>query len=68
MKDVNIDDEFGMLDVCGSYVIYNLRGKWIVYFIDVNIGKEVRKIIIFYFKSKDGENVFIKEIKIIFLD
>lgn len=39
-----------------------------VYFIDVNIGKEVRKIIIFYFKSKDGENVFIKEIKIIFLD
>ena len=68
LKDVNTDDELGTLDARGSYAVYNLRGKPTVHFIDVNIGKEVRKITISYPKSKDGQKVFIKEIQITSLD
>ena len=68
LKDVNTEDELGTLDARGSYAVYNLRGESKVHFFDVKIGKEVRKITISYPKSKDGEKVFIKEIKITSLD
>ena len=68
LKDVNTDDELGTLDARGSHAVYNLRGKSTVHFIDLKTGKEVRKITISYPKSKDGEKVFIKEIKITSLD
>jgi len=68
LKDVNTEDELGTLDARGSHAVYNLRGKSTVHFIDVRIGKEVRKITISYPKSKDGQKVFIKEIKITSLD
>ena len=68
LKDVNTEDEIGALDARGSHAVYNLRGKKTVHFIDLKLGKEVRKITISYPKSKDGKKVFIKEIKITSLD
>lgn len=69
MKGVNIEDEIGVIDVCGSFVVYNVWGINMVYFIDLKIGWELWKIIILYFKSKGfSEKVFVKEIKIIFFD
>ncbi|KAJ7375747.1 hypothetical protein OS493_039155 [Desmophyllum pertusum] len=67
-NDVNTEDEIGALDARGSHAVYNLRGRNTVHFINVKNGKEVRKITISYPKSKDGEKVFIKEIKITPLD
>ena len=68
LKDVNTEEELGSLDARGSYAVYNLRGKKTVHFIDVKMGKEVRKITISYPKNKEGQNVFVKEIKITPLD
>ncbi|KAJ7363338.1 hypothetical protein OS493_011626 [Desmophyllum pertusum] len=68
LKDVNTENEIGALDARGSHAVYNLRGRNTVHFINVKNGKEVRKITISYPKSKDGEKVFIKEIKITPLD
>ena len=64
LKEVNTEDELGTLDARGRYTVYNLRGKNTMHFIDVKTGKEVRKINISYPKGKDGQKVFIKEIKI----
>ncbi|KAL9973170.1 hypothetical protein ACROYT_G019587 [Oculina patagonica] len=68
LKDVNTEEELGSLDARGKHAVYNLRGKSTVHFIDVEIGKEVRKITVSYPKNKEGQNVFIKEIKITSLD
>ena len=68
LKDVNTENEIGALDARGSHAVYNLRGTKTVHFINLKLGKEVRKITISYPKSKDGEKVFIKEIKITSLD
>ena len=68
LKGVNTEDELGTLDARGSHAVYNLRGKKTVHFIDVKIGKEVRKITISYPKSFLIKNVSIKEIKITSLD
>lgn len=67
LKDVNIDEEFGSLDVWGNYVVFNICGKNVVYFVDVKMGKELDRIIVKFFK-KSGEFVFIKEVKMMFLD
>ena len=68
LNDVNTEEELGAIDARGRYAVYNLRAKSTVHFIDVKIGKEVRKITISYPKNKKGEMVFIKEIKITSLD
>ena len=68
LKDVNTEEELGALDARGSYAVYNLRGKKTVHFLDVKMGKEVRKITISYPKNKEGQTVFVKEIKITPLD
>ena len=67
LKDVNTKEELGSLDARGNYAVYNIRGKNTVHFINVKIGKEMDKVIIKY-PEKDGEAVFIKEIKITSLD
>ena len=67
LKDVNTEEELGSLDARGNYAVYNIRGKNTVHFINVKIGKEMDKITIKYPK-KNGEAVFIKEIKITSLD
>ena len=64
LKDVNTKGELGSLDARGNYAVYNIRGKKTVHFIDVKIGKEMGKITLKYRKAKDGEAVYIKEIKI----
>jgi len=63
LKDVSTEEELGSLDARGNYAVYNIRGKNTVHLINVKIGKEMEKITINYPK-RDGEAVFIKEIKI----
>ena len=63
LKGINTDDEIGALDAKGDYAVYSLHGTQTFQFINVKLGKELNKVRISYPKSKDGEKIFIKEIK-----
>ena len=68
LQDVNTDDGAGTLDARGSHAVYNLRGKKTLHFVNVKIGKEIDKITLSFPKNQQGEDVFVKEVKITALD
>ncbi|KAK3736404.1 hypothetical protein QZH41_017906 [Actinostola sp. cb2023] len=62
IKDVDVDDELGLLAARGKYVVYNLKGKKTIHFVDIKQGKEVAKVTVNY-KEIDGSSP-IKDLKV----